>query len=72
MAIARALVTQPRIVLADEPTANLDRKNAELFLETLLAMQARAGTTLLIASHDPLVQQYMPQVLQMEDGLCLA
>lgn len=71
VAIARALVTEPQLVLADEPTANLDRKNAVHFLDTLLALNAQTSVTLLIASHDPLVQTYVQRTVQMEDGRCL-
>ncbi|MBC3873810.1 ABC transporter ATP-binding protein [Undibacterium flavidum] len=71
VAIARALVHQPDIILADEPTANLDRKNATIFLDTLVSLNQSCGTTLVIATHDPLVLSYMQRVVKMEDGQCL-
>ncbi|MES2318740.1 MAG: ABC transporter ATP-binding protein [Pseudomonadota bacterium] len=71
VAIARALVHAPSIVLADEPTANLDRKNATIFLDSLIELNKLSGTTLVIATHDPLVLSYMARVVTMEDGQCL-
>jgi putative ABC transport system ATP-binding protein len=71
VAIARALVHQPSIILADEPTANLDRKNATTFLDTLVSLNKSSGTTLVIATHDSLVLSYMQRVVKMEDGQCL-
>ncbi len=55
-AIARALVNEPKIILCDEPTANLDRDNALKFIETLKTLKA-LGKTILVATHDPLFEQ---------------
>jgi putative ABC transport system ATP-binding protein len=71
VAIARALVHQPKIVLADEPTANLDRANAKNFLELLTSINRATGTTLVIATHDPLVLSYVGRQINMEDGQCM-
>jgi putative ABC transport system ATP-binding protein len=71
VAIARALVHRPKIILADEPTANLDRKNATLFLDSLVSLNKSSGTTLVIATHDPVVLGYVQRVVRMEDGQCL-
>lgn len=71
VAIARALVHEPSIVLADEPTANLDRKNATNFLDFLIQLNQASATTLVIATHDPLVLSYVQRVIKMEDGQCL-
>lgn len=56
-AIARALVTRPAIILADEPTAHLDSRNAAAILDLFVEFQ-KIGKTIIIASHDPLVQQH--------------
>ncbi|WP_338846211.1 ABC transporter ATP-binding protein [Massilia sp. W12] len=72
VAIARALAPQPRIVLADEPSANLDRKNAVQFLQILRRLQQENGVTLVIATHDALVHDYVQRVQLLEDGKCLA
>ena len=54
VAIARALVTRPELVLADEPTANLDTKTGETIIELMREMRERFGTTFVIATHDPM------------------
>ncbi len=59
-AIARALVNTPKVLLCDEPTANLDLENAQAFIDLLHNLQAE-GVTLLIATHDPLFAQMMPK-----------
>lgn len=68
LAIARAIVNRPSILLADEPTGNLDAEYAELLLDMLAAF-SRAGVTLLIATHEPrLVEKLNPRVLALRDG----
>ena len=69
VAIARALATAPTIVIADEPTGNLDSRNGEAILELLLDLQRRLGTTLLVATHDPAVAQRAGRQLRIVDGL---
>lgn len=68
-AIARALVAQPNIVLCDEPTANLDRKNSLLFIEILKKLH-KAGKTIIVATHDPLFDDldFKNRVISMIDG----
>ena len=68
-AIVRALVNSPTLLLADEPTANLDRANSILIIE-LLQWLSKQGVTLLIATHDPLFASLMPDatVLHIEQG----
>ena len=67
LAIARALITEPRLVLADEPTSSLDDAQAERVLELLLRAQRR-GATLFVATHDQRVVQHVPRVWRLQQG----
>ena len=68
VAIARALMNEPEIVLADEPTGNLDAKNTTNILNIFFELKARFGITFISASHDPLFARAFPKVLNMKDG----
>jgi len=68
VAVARAIVTNPAIVLADEPTANLDSKTGQRLLEIMLAMNRKHRVTFIFATHDPMVMEYARRVVQLHDG----
>ena len=72
VAIARALVTMPPVLLADEPTANLDVSVGKVVLELFARLAREAGRALLIVTHDPKVRAICDRVLRIEDGLVAA
>ncbi len=67
-AIARALVTQPKCLLADEPTGNLDRKNAQNILSMMLDLKSEMGTSLIVVTHDDDLADRFDRVMLMQDG----
>lgn len=67
VAIARAIVNNPDIILADEPTGNLDRKTSEMIMEQLAKIN-EGGTTVMLVTHDERVAGYCKRLIQIEDG----
>jgi putative ABC transport system ATP-binding protein len=68
VAIARALVKQPALVLADEPTANLDSDNARAILDLMSHLNSVKGVTFLFSTHDQLVMEYARRIVSLRDG----
>lgn len=69
VAIARALATRPSLILADEPTANLDTPNGKQVMETMTRLNRETGVTFVFATHDPRVIQYARRVITLRDGV---
>jgi putative ABC transport system ATP-binding protein len=68
VAIARAMVKKPKIVIADEPTANLDAKNSHNILKTMENLNRELGTSFIFATHDEKVIRYLRRIITLEDG----
>ena len=68
VAIARAVIHQPVLILADEPTGNLDSETGRTILEVLMNVNRDSGTALLLATHDPVVAAAAGEVIKMRDG----
>lgn len=69
VAVARAIVTHPGIVLADEPTANLDSETGADLLELMKSLNQKYSVTFLFSTHDPMVMHYSQRLIRLHDGL---
>jgi putative ABC transport system ATP-binding protein len=72
VAVARAIVSQPKLVLADEPTANLDSESAKHLMELFRELNENHGVTFIISTHDERVMRYARRLLAMQDGRVIA
>ncbi len=72
IAIARALIKEPTIVLADEPTANLDSKTGEEILKLMKEMNEKYNTTFIFSTHDKMVMEYGSRLVSLHDGLIIS
>ena len=68
VALARAFASQPKILLADEPTGNLDGKTGKAVMDLLFQLQKTTGTTLMLVSHDPVLANRCDRIITLEDG----
>lgn len=68
VAIARAIIHKPQLILADEPTGNLDSKTSRAVMDLLCRVQETEGSTLLLVTHDPVVSSYCDRILFLKDG----
>lgn len=71
VALARAAAKKPRLILADEPTASLDQRTGREIVDLLARINREQGTTLLVASHDPMVLERSPRTIRLQDGRVL-
>jgi putative ABC transport system ATP-binding protein len=69
VAIARAMVKRPQLVLADEPSANLDSKNSHHIEQTMKQLNKELGTTFIFSTHDEKVMQYLDRIIHLQDGM---
>jgi putative ABC transport system ATP-binding protein len=69
VAVARALVTRPALVLADEPTANLDSQTGQNIIDLMRDMNRKDGTTFIFSTHDPKVMAHANAIVRIADGM---
>ena len=72
VAIARALAKEPRVIIADEPTASLDQKTGAAIVDLLLKLKEASNVTVIVSSHDPMVQSRIPSHVVLDDGAVVA
>jgi putative ABC transport system ATP-binding protein len=68
VAIARALIAEPALLLADEPTGNLDTRTGESILDLLAKLQTERGFTVVMVTHDPKATRYARRLIELRDG----
>ena len=68
VAIGRALITRPKLVIADEPTGNLDHTTGKVIMELMKELNEKEKTTFIFATHDPMVSSYTHRILYLQDG----
>jgi len=68
VAVARAVAAKPKIILADEPTANLDSKNSQSLMDMMKELNEKEGVSILFASHDEMIRQRVKRIIRMNDG----
>ena len=69
VAVARAIVNEPAIIMADEPTGNLDSKVCKEIMQLLLNLNKERGTTLIIVTHDPNIAEHAQRIIRLRDGV---
>jgi len=69
VAVARAVASKPKIILADEPTANLDSKNSEALMDMMKELNEKEGVSILFASHDDYIMENVRRVVRLNDGV---
>ncbi len=69
VAVARAVAAKPKIILADEPTANLDSKNSKILIDMMRQLNKKEGVSILFASHDELIMESARRVIELNDGV---
>lgn len=68
VAICRALINNPQIILADEPTGNLDSNSSEVVMRTLESINGEMGKTILLVTHDPMIASFCKRIIFLKDG----
>ncbi len=72
VAIARALITSPDLILADEPTGNLDSTTGRKIMETLINLHEKEQKTVIVVTHDPTIADYSEQIINIKDGMLVS